>query len=312
MVASLVIAADPLGHVLDKTLIEFPGSHGTPLLTMKMVTMFAGVILLVAGLRKAADAIATGPDSMGNERYVTKGAFAQMIEVVVLYLRDKVIRPQLGAAGDRFLPYLFTVFFFILINNLIGLVPLMDVQHLLGSFWGDPHFAVIGGTATGSIAVTGAMALVAFIVVQINGVRSSGVGGWARHFLGGAPWYIAPLMIPIEIMSTFIKPFALALRLFANMTAGHLLLAVLIGFTSLVVSNPWLGAPVGIVAIAAAVAIMFLELFVAFLQAFIFMFLTTVFIAQLMHLHHDEHGHAEEYDADHPMVEDLSVTVSAA
>jgi F-type H+-transporting ATPase subunit a len=295
MLESLVIAADPLGHVLDKTL--WATSSGTPILTMKMVTMVAGVILLVLALKKAATAIETGPDSQGNERYITKGAFAQMVEVIVLYLRDKVIKPQLGEATDRFLPFLLTIFFFILINNLIGLVPLMDLQHLMGGmFWGDSHFAVIGGTATGNIAVTGALALIAFIVIQINGIRSSGIGGWAKHFLGGAPWYIAPIMVPVEIMGTFIKPFALALRLFANMTAGHVLLAVLIGFTGLILKSPLIGVPVGIVSIGAAVAILFLELFVAFLQAFIFMFLTTLFIAQLSH-HHEEHEHAHEAHA---------------
>lgn len=296
MLESLVIAADPLGHVLDKTL--WSTGSGTPILTMKMVTMVVGVILLVLALKKAASAIQTGPDSQGNERYITKGSFAQMVEVIVLYLRDNVIKPQLGAATDKFLPFLLTVFFFILINNLIGLVPLMDFQHLLGGmFFNDPHMAYIGGTATGNIAITGALALIAFIVIQVNGIRSSGIGGWAKHFLGGAPWYIAPIMVPVEIMGTFIKPFALALRLFANMTAGHVLLAVLIGFTGLILSNPIVGVPVGIVSVGAAVAITFLELFVAFLQAFIFMFLTTLFIAQLSH-HHEEH-HEEAHAGGH-------------
>lgn len=293
---SLVIAADPLGHVLDKTLIEV-GGH--PILTMKMVTMVAGLVLLILALKKAATAIETGPESAGNERYITKGAFAQMVEVIVLYLRDNVIRPQLGSQTDKFLPFLLTVFFFILINNLLGLVPLMDLQHLVGgALWGDSHFAVIGGTATGNIAVTGALALIAFIVIQVNGIRSSGIGGWAKHFMGGAPWYIAPIMVPVEIMGTFIKPFALALRLFANMTAGHVLLAVLIGFTGLILKSPLIGVPVGIVSVAAAVAITFLELFVAFLQAFIFMFLTTLFIAQLSH-HHDEHEHEGSHEGAH-------------
>lgn len=293
---SLVIAADPLGHVLDKTLIEVGGA---PVLTMKMVTMVLGLVLLILSLRKAATAIETGPESAGNERFITKGKFAQMVEVIVLYLRDNVIRPQLGEATDRFLPFLLTVFFFILINNLLGLVPFMDAQHLLGGlFFNDPHFAVIGGTATGNIAVTGALALIAFLVIQVNGVRSSGIGGWAKHFMGGAPWYIAPIMVPVEIMGTFIKPFALALRLFANMTAGHVLLAVLIGFTGLILKNPLVGVPVGVVSIAAAVAITFLELFVAFLQAFIFMFLTTLFIAQLSHHDHDE-AHAHEHAGAH-------------
>ncbi|MCA9307652.1 MAG: F0F1 ATP synthase subunit A, partial [Phycisphaerales bacterium] len=203
-------------------------------------------------------------------------------------------------------------------NNLLGLMPLLDIQHLFGHYaLGNTHFAVLGGTATGNIAVTFALAIVAFFVIQIAGIRSAGVGGWLKHLTAGAPWYIWPIMIPVEIMGTFIKPAALAIRLFANMTAGHVLLAVLLGFTGMFLLNPdggWnllVGGPVTIVAVSGAVAIMFLELFVAFLQAFIFMFLTTLFIAQMMHHEHDEHHEGEEYDVDHPMKDDKSVPVSA-
>lgn len=298
MNVALTLAAEgnPLGHVLDKPLIPGPEGLG-PLLTMNTLTMIiVAAILLWVMLRVAADYEAARRDG----QHMPKGRLAQMFEAIIVYLRDQVVAPQLGPSTAKFLPFLLTLFFFILFANVAGLIPLLDAQHLIGSFWGDPGFAVIGGTATGRLAVTGALAIVAFIVIQVNGIRSSGVGGWAKHFLGGGPWYLAPIMLPVEIMGTFVKPFALALRLFANMTAGHVLLAVLLSFTAAAPrALGWLaGGPISLVAAGGAIAIYFLEVFVAFLQAFIFMFLTTLFIAQLMH-HHDEHEHEEGHEHAH-------------
>ncbi|MCA9292676.1 MAG: F0F1 ATP synthase subunit A [Phycisphaerales bacterium] len=302
----LLASSNPLDHVVDKPL---PGG-----LSMNAVTMVIVAGLLVLTLKLAADAIATGPESQGNERYMTKGKFGQMVEVIVLYMRDNIIKPQLGDDTNKFLPYLLTLFFFILYNNLLGLVPLTDIQHLAGSLLGLHFSTWIGGTATANIAITAALAIIAFIVIQVSGLRSNGLGGWAKHFLGGAPVYLAPIMVPVEIMGMFIKPFALAIRLFANMTAGHTLLATLLMFTLLAFQGlgPAGGIPVTIGAALAMVPLMFLELFVAFLQAFIFMFLTTVFIAQLRHHEHHDHEPAEAYTGgEHSAVEDLAVPVTA-
>ncbi len=312
MILSTFLAAgsNPMDHVVDKALLTT--ESGAHLLSMNMVTMVVVLVLLIVTLGSAAKAIGTGAESEGNERFVTKGRFAQMIEVVVLYLRDNIVRPQLGSHSDRFLPFLLTLFFFILYNNVLGLVPLVDLQYLIKTATGLKFTPFIGGTATANIAVTAALAIIAFIVIQINGLRSSGLKGWAAHFLGGAPLYLAPIMIPVEIMGTFIKPFALAVRLFANMTAGHTLLATLLMFTGMGINALGfpLGSPITLVSILAAVPLMFLELFVAFLQAFIFMFLTTVFIAQLMHHHHDDHAHAEHYDEGHSAETDPAVPVT--
>ncbi|CAE7783481.1 atpB2 [Symbiodinium necroappetens] len=256
-IITLAAGDNPLGHVLDKPLLG-------DVITMNTLTMALLAVALVVILSGFAGRIGTGDESEGNERYITKGRFAQMFEVIVLYLRDTVIRPQLGKQANTFTPFLLTLFFFILINNLMGLVPLLDLQHFFGAlFLDDPGFAVVGGTATGRLAVTGGLAVIAFILWHINSFRKIGVKGWAHHFLGGGPLYLAPIMVPVELMGTFVKPFALALRLFANMTAGHVLLAVLIGFTLKGFGSLGLvgGTPIALVSILSGVAIMFLELF---------------------------------------------------
>ena len=284
-------ASNPVEHVVDKPIHGFvlPGGHE---LTMHVMNMIVVAVLLVITLVAAARAIGTGPESAGNERYITKGRFSQLIEVVVLYLMSNVIEPQLGEKARKFAPFLLTTFFFVLYNNLFGLVPFADFQHLLGI-----HHPVLGGTATGNIAVTAALAIVAFLVIQVTGIRSLGLFGYIKHYTGGVAPALWPIMIPVEIMGTFIKPFALAVRLFANMTAGHVLLATLLMFCALSFEKlgVWGGGPVTIVSIVSSVAIMFLELFVAFLQAFVFMFLTAMFIGQLSHGHHDDHGHDHDH-----------------
>ncbi|MFO0873098.1 MAG: F0F1 ATP synthase subunit A [Phycisphaerales bacterium] len=261
--------------------------------TLLIASAFTVIMLFWVGRRM------TTPESPDrHRRYMPRGRLAQLVEMVVVYLRDEMLVPILGKDHTRrYLPFLLTLFFFILLNNLIGLVPLLDVQHLIGGLTrGDWHWAVIGGTATGNIAVTAGLATIAFIVIQVHGLRDLGIGGWLHHLLGGAPWYLAPLMIPIEIAGMIIKPCALAIRLFANMLAGHTLMStvLLFGFMALNAGLGWaMGGTIGVVSAGFAIILFGLELFVALLQAFVFMFLTAVFIAQLSH-HDDEHDEHEQ------------------
>lgn len=303
----LAVDINPLAHALDINIIG--GDHpiirategwtilGSPILTMHMVTMVLVAFLVIWFLKLAAKSIETGPETEGNNRYIAKGRIGQLVEVIVLFLRDKAFKPLLGEHTDKYLPYLLTVFFFVLFANVLGLVPILDFQHMLGMAWGDPHFAIVGGTVTANLAVTAGLAIIAFFVIQVHGLRSLGVKGWAEHFLGGAPVWLAPVMLPVELMGMIIKPSALAIRLFANMLAGSTLIGtiMLFGFMAGQGVGMLLALGVTIPAIGFALFIMVLKLFVSLLQAFIFAFLTAVFLSQLTH-HHDEHEHDEAHE----------------
>ncbi|MEM1329265.1 MAG: F0F1 ATP synthase subunit A [Planctomycetota bacterium] len=288
----LPAAANPVDHVVNHSFVTVNGwwlwsaQTGTLLL--------AGLLTIIVGLWLAKH-VATGPESEGHDRYITKNPVAHMLEVIAGYLREQVVRPMLHERTDRFMPFLWTLFFFILFNNMLGLVPLLDVALLVNKDWKSAHMAPIGGTATQNLFVTAVLAIFSGIVINYAGVKELGVKGYLHHLTGGAPRALWPLMVLIETIGIIIKPVALALRLFANMTAGHILLAALLGFVgSSIAGLGLLGSPIALVAALGALAVYFLEIFVGFLQAFIFMFLTTVFISLLSH-HGDEHGHDDHH-----------------
>lgn len=285
---------NPIGHIINHKTFEVGGWWVWS--STQTMLVLAGALVILIGLF-VAKKVQTGPESEGSARYLTKNPIASMFEVICVYLRENVVRPLLHERTERFMPFLWTLFFFILASNLLGLVPLIDLNILYQIFTGgDKHVAIIGGTATQSLYVTAVLAAISAIVINLAGIKELGLGGYVKHLTGGAPPMLWPIMVPIEIMGIFIKPVALAIRLFANMTAGHTLVATLLmfagaGWVMLTSKGAVIGAPIAVVSTLGAIAIYFLEIFVAFLQAFVFMFLTTVFISLLAH--HDEHGHAE-------------------
>lgn len=305
----LTLAAEnPVDHVVNQHFFsrDLFGMENVWLWSSHVGNLILAGILTVGVLWYSATKIRTGPESEGAGRYVTRNPFAHMIEVICTYLRESTVRPLLGDRTDRFIPFLWTIFFFILINNLLGLVPFIDALHLIDHFAGGHYFGgLLGATATQNLFVTAGLALIAALVINGAGIKELGLGGYLKHLTAGTPGYLWPLMIPIEIMGTLIKPVALALRLFANMTAGHILVAVLFSFAvsglkvmaQASAGGIVLGGGISILSIVAAIAIYFLELFVAFLQAFVFMFLCAVFISQLAH--HDDHEHGEAHGHEH-------------
>lgn len=186
--------------------------------------------------------------------------FGNGLEALVLYLRNEVVLPNVGPHGNGYVPFLLTLFFFILFANLLGLVP-------------------YGATATGNISVTATLAIITFIVIEIAGMKAQGWGYintivfWPHDMALPMKIFISPILTPIEIIGKLTKPFALAIRLFANMVSGHVVLLALISL--IFTFATWILVPVPI---AMALGISLLELFVAFLQAFIFTLLSSVFI----------------------------------
>lgn len=282
-------AADPASHVYNHpfTITE----DGLWLWTANQGNLVLSALILMGVGWWASKKI-------GADGYVTKNRFAHMIEVICVYLREEVARPLLGARTNRLMPFLWTIFFFILVNNLLGLLPLLDIVHLVSPGLRAEHRAPIGGTATQNIWVTGVLAVISAIFFNLVAVRHLGIVGYLKHLTAGAPFPASILIFFLELLSQlFIKPFALAMRLFANMTGGHILLATLIGFVAMVAEQSLVvRGSVTIISVVGGFAIMLLEIFVAFMQAFVFMFLTTVFIALMDHDEHEhEHGHDHEH-----------------
>lgn len=183
------------------------------------------------------------------------------VEPIIIFVRDDIAKPNIGHKYAKFMPYLLTVFFFIWINNLLGLIPIFPG----------------GANVTGNIALTFVLSLFTMIVVNINGNKYY----WKHIFLPDVPWWLYPIMIPVELIGIISKPFALMIRLFANITAGHIIVLSLIClifiFETLAI------APVSV---AFVLFMDVLELLVAFLQAFIFTLLTALFIGMAVEEHH--------------------------
>ena len=211
---------NPVEHVVDKPLIEtnFGGYHGWLVSNVTVMLVLAGLVTAVTMIA-AARRIATGKTETIDD-FRAQGIHANFVEAICLYLRNDVFKPALGEDTDRFTPFLWTLFWFILFCNLLGLLPIADVLASIGILAHHPlgHGGHgIGGTATQSIWVTGGLALVSFLVINISGFKKDPVG-YFKHLTGGTHPLMWPIMIPVEVLGTFVKPFALAMRLFANMT----------------------------------------------------------------------------------------------
>ncbi len=226
--------------------------------TKHVVMLFVAAVLCCLVLITAA---------RSHRRTATAGrapkGVANGIEAMVLYMRNEIIMPNVGPHGNAFVPYLLTLFFFILFANTLGLIP-------------------YGATATGNIAVTATLAIISFIVIEIAGMRALGKGYlgtivyWPHDMSLPMKMGLTIILTPVEIIGKFTKPFALAIRLFANMTAGHVVVLAFIGM--IFTFGSWVVAPLPFIM---AVAIMLLEILVSFIQAFIFTLLTSVFIGQI-------------------------------
>jgi len=193
---------------------------------------------------------------------VPKG-IANVFEVMILFVRDEIVKPTLGEGYEKFVPYLLTLFFFILFGNLLGLIP-------------------YSSTFTSNIAVTATLAIFSFFAIQIGGIRQNGFFSYVKGLVPkGIPSWMLIIMIPVEILSLFTKPFALAIRLFANMIAGHIVILSMLGLIFFI--GTYFVAPVSVLF---AIFIYLLEILVALIQAYIFTILTSLFIGMAVHQEH--------------------------
>jgi F-type H+-transporting ATPase subunit a len=226
------------------------------------LTIFTIIMLRIAKRYKSGVGVRTAP----------KGS-QSLLEPIINFVDEQVVKPSLGHKSDKYLPFLLTIFFFILVNNIFGLIP--------GS-----------ANVTGNIAFTLVLGVIAFIAILF----SSNKHFWGHIFNPpGVPLGVKFILVPVEFLGIFIKPFALIIRLFANMLAGHIIIICLISlifiFGQLAPVAGWGASPL---AVGFTIFIYFIEVLVAFLQAFIFTMLAAVFIGQAMegdHHHEDAHGH---------------------
>jgi F-type H+-transporting ATPase subunit a len=252
-----------LKHVFGDSMVVHLGSTTIDMTPSKHLVMLwlASIVLVVAFAA-----------AIRRKSLVPRGLY-NFLEMLVQFVRTEIAIPNIGRSdADRFVPYLCTAFFFILFVNLFGLIP-----------W--------AATATGNVAVTMALAFFTFVITQYTAIKSQGLGGYLKHLTGGVAVWLWPIMVPVEILGLFTKPFALTIRLFANMLAGHIVILSLLGLIFA------LGSPlVAIGSVPMALAIFGLELFVAFVQAYIFTMLSSLFIgAGLVHHGHEEaHGQGHE------------------
>lgn len=270
---------NPLSHVIDHYTLEVPGFGGhidlpQPLSRFMVMEVLAATLVALVIIPLARHVA---------RNKVTRGPFLNMFEAVVMFIRDGIARPAIdgdsdshsgghghGRTSDAFMPFLWTLFFFILFCNLVGMIP-------------------GGASATGNISVTGTLAMLTLSVVIAAGVRESGPLG---YWIGLVPAMDVPkllkpplwgMMFVIEVAGLLIRHIVLAVRLFANMLAGHIVLAVILGFIAQAAGIfTYLVTPASL---AGVVALSLLELFVAFLQTYIFTFLAALFIGMAAHPH---------------------------
>ena len=275
MSGELVNMAELSRHVSDGSeyhLPQFLGSHlelpsvcGLQLTRFMVVELAVALIMFLLFVPLAW--------KMRGGRPV-RGRFWNLLEVFLLYLRNEVIVPSIGKKdADRFTPYLWTLFFFILLCNLCGLIP------------------GFGASPTGALATTAVLAFATFVVLVGSGMKKFGVVGFWKGQVPSMdlPWALAiflkPMLFAIEVVGLVIKHVVLAVRLLANMFAGHLVLAVLLGFIAATADKLVLWIGVTIASVFISLALNVLELFVAFLQAYIFTFLAAIFIGMAQHQH---------------------------
>jgi F-type H+-transporting ATPase subunit a len=317
----LLAAADPVSHAVPHALSPnhlFEFTVGGPDVNIPALGIYEGVyrfyitnhlsmtfvsaVLVLLVFFHVANRVK--PKGQGLDAYKTRGRLSQLFETMCTFVRDEVVRPNLGDLTDKYIYYIWTVFFFVLFANVLGLVP---IGYMLQTATGDTHLSHWGGSATGNLSLNIMLALCSFIGILYVGIRETGFKTFMAHFnpLGWDDPKMLVIGIPLyvlEWMGLLIKCTVLAMRLFGTMMSGHLVIAAFVGLVFMARESSYgLAYGVEISVILLGILLTLLELFICFLQAFIFTFLTVLFISMVAH-HHD-HGHSEEHalDDEHQM-----------
>ena len=276
---------------IDHPLIHLPTVMGVDLSVTKHVLM----LWIVAGLLFVAVTLAVRR-YLSQDRLIPSG-FMNALEAGVDFIKESIVRPNVGDKWvDTYTPLLLTLFLFILGANAIGLIPIFDVLALLNhtvihaseeSFFTRVTHG--GVTATGNFNVTAALATITFFTIIIAGARAHGfVKHWKNMVPHGLPLPVTLFLIPIEIMGMFVRPFALTMRLAANMTGGHIAILAILSFVFIfnVQFGAAAGMGIGVFSLVLAALISALEIIVVLVQAYVFTLLSAVFIGMAIHAHH--------------------------
>ena len=254
-----------LHHIMDSNYLDFEpfGTIALPHLQLFgidiSITRFVVFTWIVAILL----VIILISSSRSYKKSLVPRGLVNIVEIIIVFVRDEIVVPTIRENQDKYLPYLLTTFFFILLGNFFGLIPFST-------------------TITSNIAVTATLAIISFFMTQLAGIRSYGFFGYFKAMIPhGMPSAILPLIIVVEILALFTKPFALCIRLFANMIAGHVVIFSLLGL--IFIMGSIFVAPISI---AFALFIYMLELLVALIQAYIFTMLSSLFIGMAAYQEH--------------------------
>ncbi len=255
--SSVLAEFDPLEPVISVPLFTISVGGWQIIVSnhMFMVAVAMVVLLVIVGF------------ATKYKRMVPKG-LRNLIESVCVYLREEVARPVLGENTDRYIGFIWTIFFFILTLNLLAMIPTEKMIFLITGK--KNHF---GGPATANIWITGALAAITFFLTHLSGIRKYGFLKYLASLAPPVPWWIMPFIYALELLSALVRPFTLAIRLFANMFGGHVSLAAILGLI-LIFKN----YGTAVTSLGGVIFLSLIELLVAFLQAYIFTLLSAVYI----------------------------------
>jgi len=291
---------DNIIHHVSNSDIHHPIFHLPHLFNIDMSVTKHVLMLWIVVVSVALFVILPVQQFIKQKKLIPSGVM-NLLEIVVTFVRDTIVKPNVGPKwANNWAPLILTFLFFIFFANAIGMLPIFDLLGVINRFIlhvpaDDGHNFINGllhggATATGNFNVTAALAIITFFSIIIAGVRAHGfIQHWKNLVPHGLPAFVYVILIPIEIIGMFVKPFALTMRLAANMTGGHIALLAILSFMAIFADmfhSVFAGIGVAIISVPMAAAISGLEIIVVIVQAYVFTLLSAVFIGMAINVHH--------------------------